>query len=163
MTSKLTAQQAAALPYRPCVGVVLINADGKVFAGQRADMDNPAWQMPQGGVDAGEDTLAAAKRELLEETGVHEKDITLLRQTADWLRYDLPLDVIPKRWGGKYRGQKQHWFLMRLDRPDSCINIAYHDIEFSDWRWMQASDLLDHIVEFKRPLYEAVFAEFDLI
>lgn len=163
MSAKLTPEQAAKLPYRPCVGIVLINADGKVFAGQRADMDSPAWQMPQGGVDADEDVLAAAKRELLEETGVHEGDVTLLRQTADWVRYDLPLEVIPTRWGGKYRGQKQHWFLMRLERPDSCINLTYQDVEFSDWRWMQASELLDHIVGFKRPIYEAVFTEFALI
>ena len=159
----MTPDEIAALPYRPCVGVVLINADGLVFAGQRADMGTPAWQMPQGGVDKGETPKAAAFRELLEETGVAANHVTLLGQTADWLPYDLPPEVVPKRWGGKYRGQKQMWYLMRLDAGDEVINLTYKDVEFSQWRWMTGQDLLNMIVPFKRPIYEAVLTEFGLV
>ncbi|MBF9051143.1 RNA pyrophosphohydrolase [Roseobacter sp. HKCCD9010] len=159
----MTPGEIAALPYRPCVGVVLINADGLVFAGQRADMETPAWQMPQGGVDKGETPKAAAFRELLEETGVAANHVTLLGQTADWLPYDLPPEVVPKRWGGKYRGQKQMWYLMRLDAGDEVINLTYKDVEFSQWRWMTGQDLLNVIVPFKQPIYEAVLTEFGLV
>ena len=158
----MTAEDLAKLPYRPCVGVVLINRAGQVFAGQRADMDVPAWQMPQGGVDKGEEPEAAAWRELLEETGVSSNHVTLVGRTADWLRYDFPSEIAGKRWGGKFRGQKQMWFLMRLDAPDEVIDLTYKDIEFSDWRWMDPAMLLDVIVEFKRPIYQAVLSEFDL-
>lgn len=159
----MTPGEIAALPYRPCVGVVLINADGLVFVGQRADMETPAWQMPQGGVDKGETPKAAAFRELLEETGVAANHVTLLGQTADWLPYDLPPEVVPKRWGGKYRGQKQMWYLMRLDAGDEVINLTYKDVEFSQWHWMTGQDLLNVIVPFKRPIYEVVLTEFGLV
>ncbi len=159
----MTPEQIAKLPYRLNVGVVLINGEGKVFAGQRADMDVPAWQMPQGGVDKGEEPEAAARRELLEETGVAPDHVTLVGQTADWLPYDLPHEVVRTRWGGKYRGQKQMWFLMRLDAPDDVINLAYKDVEFSDWRWMEPADLLDAIVPFKRPIYRQVMEELGLV
>lgn len=158
----MTPEEAAKLPYRPCVGVVLTNAQGRIFAGQRADMDTPAWQMPQGGVDEGEDPLDAAYRELEEETGVARTDVSFVRQTADWLHYDLPLDVIPHRWKGRFRGQAQMWVQFRLDVPDDVINLTHKDEEFSDWRWMEAAELLDAIVPFKRDIYAAVVAEFGL-
>ena len=159
----MTPEEVARLPYRPCVGVVLMNRAGQVFAGQRADMDTPAWQMPQGGVDKGEEPRDAAYRELLEETGVGREHVTLVAETADWLPYDLPLEVVPNRWGGKYRGQKQMWYLLRLDAPDTVIDLAYKDVEFSTWRWMEPAALLEAIVAFKRPIYRQVMGEFGLV
>ncbi|MEJ6393400.1 RNA pyrophosphohydrolase [Gymnodinialimonas sp. 2305UL16-5] len=158
----MTPEAAEMLPYRPCVGVVLTNAQGRIFAGQRADMDIPAWQMPQGGVDPGESPLDAAYRELEEETGVGRNHVHLVAQTADWLRYDLPIEVIPNRWGGKFRGQKQMWVQFRLDAPDDVIDLTYKDVEFSDWAWMSAEQILAAIVPFKRDIYRAVFKEFAL-
>ena len=161
-SNPLTPEQAAQLPYRPCVGVVLTNAEGRIFAGQRADMTAPAWQMPQGGVDPGEEPLDAAYRELEEETGVGRDHVSLVQQTAEWLTYDLPLDVIPNRWGGRFRGQAQMWVEFRLDAPDSVIDLTHKDEEFSAWRWMSKRDLLTVIVPFKRKIYKAVFREFAL-
>jgi putative (di)nucleoside polyphosphate hydrolase len=156
----MTPDEIAALPYRPCVGVVLTDGRGRVFAGQRADMDTPAWQMPQGGIDKGETPVEAGLRELREETGVRKRHVTVLGETAEWLPYDLPAEVLPYR--GKYRGQTQKWVLVRLDAGDEVIDLAHEDVEFSDWRWMTGSELLDRIVEFKRPIYEAVLKEFGL-
>jgi len=159
----MTPEEIARLPYRPCVGVVLMNGEGQVFAGQRADMTSPAWQMPQGGVDKGEDPEEAAFRELLEETGVGRDHVTLVGHTSDWIPYDLPHEVVPTRWGGKYRGQKQMWYLMRLDAGEEVIDLDYKDVEFSHWRWMRPSDLLSVIVDFKRPIYQQVMEEFGLV
>jgi len=156
----MTPDEIAALPYRPCVGVVLTDGQGRVFAGQRADMDTPAWQMPQGGIDKGETPVKAALRELREETGVKRKHVTVLGETADWLPYDLPPEVLPYR--GKYRGQTQKWVLMRLDAGDDVIDLTHEDVEFSDWRWMTGQDLLALIVPFKRDIYERVLTEFEL-
>lgn len=158
----MTPDDIARLPYRPCVGVVLTNGDGQVFAGQRADMEAPAWQMPQGGIDEGEAPLAAAYRELEEETGVGKDHVRLLAETADWHLYDLPLDIVPKRWGGKYRGQKQHWVRFELTAPEDVIDLQFKDVEFSDWRWMPADALLAEIVPFKRAIYQDVLSEFGL-
>ncbi len=158
----MTPEEIAKLPYRPCVGVVLTNAQGLIFAGQRADMDTPAWQMPQGGVDKGETPLDAAYRELEEETGVKRDHVRLIAETADWHYYDLPIEVVPTRWKGKYRGQKQMWARFELAAPDSVINLTYKDVEFSAWRWMTGAEVLDAIVPFKRPIYEAVLTEFGL-
>ena len=157
----MTPDEIAALPYRPCVGVVLTDGQGRVFAGQRADMDTPAWQMPQGGIDKGETPVEAALRELREETGVRKRDVTVLAETADWLPYDLPAPVLPYR--GKYRGQTQKWVLLRLDAGDEVIDLAHHDVEFSDWRWMTGAELMAAIVDFKRPIYAAVLTEFGLL
>ena len=148
--------------YRPCVGVVLTNADGLIFAGQRAGMCAPAWQMPQGGIDDGEDVLAAAHRELAEETGVQKAHVTYVAQTRDWLSYDLPPDIAARRWKGRYRGQKQIWVQFRLTAPDSVIDLTAQDVEFSDWRWISAAEMLAEIVPFKRPIYEAVLSELAL-
>ena len=156
----MSPDEIAALPYRRCVGVVLTDGRGRVFAGQRADMDTPAWQMPQGGIDKGETPVEAGLRELREETGVRKRHVTVLGETAEWLPYDLPAEVLPYR--GKYRGQTQKWVLVRLDAGDEVIDLTHEDVEFSDWRWMTGAELLDRIVEFKRPIYEAVLAEFGL-
>jgi len=149
------------LPYRPCVGVVLIDARGMVFAGQRIDNPSPAWQMPQGGIDEGEDLRAAALRELWEETGVEERHITLLAQTREELFYDLPDDLIGKLWKGKYRGQRQHWVLARFAGEDADIHLERHDPpEFSHWQWVSPDDLPELIVPFKKRVYRSVLEEF---
>jgi putative (di)nucleoside polyphosphate hydrolase len=137
-----------------------MNRDGLLFAGQRRDSAVPAWQMPQGGIDKGEDPEAAALRELWEETGVTEDQVTLVDRTEDWVTYDLPPELLGKVWGGKYRGQKQKWFLFRLEAPDSAIRIETAHPEFSAWRWIGAADLLAQIVPFKRDVYAEVLAAF---
>ncbi len=154
----------AALPYRPCVGIALIDPRGLVFAGQRIDNPGPAWQMPQGGIDAGESVEAAALRELEEETGVGPSRVTLLRQTAEPLRYDLPPELLGRLWRGRYRGQEQRWVAARFLGTDAEIRIDAPmdnvEPEFSRWTWMRADDLAERIVPFKRDIYRAVFTEF---
>ena len=156
----LSPAQIAALPYRPCVGVMLINADGLIFAGQRRDSDSPAWQMPQGGIDAGETPHTAALRELWEETGVTADLVSPLGEAPDWISYDLPADLVGRMWQGKYRGQTQRWFAMRYLGSDAQVNIATKHPEFSQWRWIGAEDMLASIVPFKRAVYQAVIAAF---
>ncbi len=152
----MTEEEILKLPYRPCVGVMLVNSAGRVFVGQRIDNPGPAWQMPQGGIDAGEEPDQAAIRELWEETGVSADDVEVVAQTDIWLPYDLPYDLVPKLWKGQYRGQEQLWFLMRLKASDDAINIATEHPEFSRWKWMEPSELIDNIVPFKRSLYARV-------
>ena len=154
------------LGYRPCVGVMLVNEEGRVFVGRRIDnKEGDWWQMPQGGVDEGEDLKEAAMRELAEETGAKAEHVTLLQQTRDPIRYDLPEDLIGKLWGGKYRGQEQVWFLARFSGSDEDIDLDAHDpAEFCDWRWVDAEVLPDLIIPFKKRVYRAVLEEFrDLI
>lgn len=148
------------LPYRPCVGVVLINAEGLIFAGQRFDSEIPAWQMPQGGIDEGEKPRVAALRELWEETGVTEDLVEVVAKTSDWVTYDLPEHLLGKVWGGKYRGQKQKWFLLRFKGTDDQVKIASEHPEFSAWKWIKADEMVEGIVPFKRAVYEQVVSEF---
>lgn len=144
--------------YRPCVGMMLYNASGQLFAGQRIDATAEAWQMPQGGIDAGETPVEAAWREMSEEVGTTAA--TLMAETVDWLYYDLPEDLQPKLWGGQYLGQAQRWFLMRFDGTDDAINIATHHPEFRAWKWVEAEELPQLIVPFKRAVYQQVMDEF---
>lgn len=156
----MTPDEIARLPYRPCVGVMLMNAKGAVFVGQRMDRFTEAWQMPQGGVDKGEDPRDAAYRELWEETGVTAELVELVTETENWLPYDLPQDLVGKIWKGKYRGQEQKWYLMRFLGRDDQVNIDTEHPEFSKWRWQEADMLVEKIVPFKRDVYVQVLAEF---
>ena len=150
------------LGYRPCVGVMLVNSEGRVFVGRRIDnREGDWWQMPQGGVDEGEDLKEAALRELAEETGAKAEHVSLIRQTEEPIRYDLPEELIGKLWGGKYRGQEQIWFLARFSGTDDDIDLQAHDpAEFCDWKWVDAEQLPDLIVPFKKRVYRAVLEEF---
>lgn len=150
-----------ALPYRPCVGLVIIDRQRRIFAGQRVDTPHDAWQMPQGGIDEGETAREAALRELYEETGIPREKVEILRESADWLRYDLPRYLVPKVWGGRYRGQKQRWFALGFHGTDADIDLDLHHREFDRWAWMDRDTLLGCIVPFKRDTYARVFAEFD--
>lgn len=157
----MTPDQIADLPYRPCVGIMLANTRGHIFVGQRNDRDTDAWQMPQGGVDKGEKTLDAAYRELWEETGVTQKLVTLEAEAPELIRYQLPHEIVPKIWKGKYQGQEQKWFLFRFHGSDDQINIATEHPEFTEWKWMPKEDLVANIVPFKREVYEKVLASFE--
>jgi putative (di)nucleoside polyphosphate hydrolase len=153
------------LPYRLCVGVMLFNAENDVWVGRRVNSPNQGhlsnfWQMPQGGIDDGEDPAAAALRELFEETSV--RSATILAESREWYPYDLPKELIGNLWGGKYRGQTQRWFAVRFDGDDAEINIAPpgHEREFIEWRWAPMAELPRLIVPFKRDVYTKVIAEF---
>lgn len=150
------------LPYRPCAGFMLVNAEGLVFVGQRIDPSaHGFWQMPQGGIDKGEDVRAAALRELEEEVGVPAHMVEVIAQTSKPIRYDLPPELLGKVWKGKYRGQEQHWFLGRFLGEDADINLEAHDpAEFNEWRWIVPEQLPELIVPFKRAVYDEVLAEF---
>ena len=153
------------LPYRPCAGIMLANREGQVFVGQRLDAAASqyphAWQMPQGGIDKGEDPETAALRELREETGVVADLVQIIGRSNKEYLYDLPDELLGKIWKGKYRGQRQSWFLMRFTGQDNQIDIRTDHPEFVDWKWTDPKGLPDIIVPFKRDLYRSVLQEFE--
>ncbi|MFS2110969.1 RNA pyrophosphohydrolase [Sphingomonas sp. Sphisp140] len=151
----------ASLPYRPCAGVMLLNRHGQVFVGQRLDSVVEAWQMPQGGIDPGEEPIDAAWRELWEETGVERQHAELIAQAPEELFYDLPEDLVGRIWKGKWRGQRQRWFLFRFLGEDHDVNIQTAEPEFRAWRWAEPKDLPDIIVPFKRALYKELLTVFE--
>jgi putative (di)nucleoside polyphosphate hydrolase len=155
------------LPYRRCVGLTVLNRDGLVFIGRRIDgpehVDRThVWQMPQGGVDSGEDPYRCALRELREETNI--RSVERLGTIDDWLTYDIPRDIVGQAWNGKYRGQTQKWFALRFTGKDSEIDVAHpaggHKPEFVEWRWEPIKNLPGLVVPFKREVYERVVTEF---
>ncbi len=157
------------LPYRPCVGIALFNAKGLVWIGNRSDElaegegKGHWWQMPQGGLDKGEDPYKAALRELYEETSV--TNVRLLKEAPGWFTYDLPPELIGQSWGGRYRGQKQKWFALRFEGKETEIDVLHpgggkHKAEFSTWRWEKLAKLPSLIVPFKRKVYEQVVEAF---
>lgn len=148
----------AHLPYRRGVGIMLLNREGKVFVAKRLDQIAEAWQMPQGGIDAGEDARHAAIRELREETGVTQVEI--IAESAAWYPYDLPDALVAKIWKGQYRGQEQKWYVMRHLGSDAEIDIAQEHPEFSAWKWIPVQQLPAVIVPFKRELYQSLVDEF---
>jgi putative (di)nucleoside polyphosphate hydrolase len=148
----------AAGAYRRGVGIMLLNRDNRVFVGRRIDRAEEAWQMPQGGIDAGETPRQAAFRELKEETGIDRAD--LLAESAGWLRYDLPGALRGRLWHGRYRGQQQKWFAMRFTGEDRDIDLATHHAEFNAWQWVPHDRLDALIVPFKRALYRDIVREF---
>ena len=151
------------LPYRPCVGMMMFNREGRIFVGKRIDQTLEAWQMPQGGIDEDEDPRAAAFRELKEEIGTD--NVAILREHPGWLFYDLPAHLIGVALQGRYRGQKQKWFALRFEGADAEIDVVRpgggrHKAEFSQWRWERLERLPELIVAFKRSVYARVVAEF---
>ena len=146
------------LPYRPGVGLMVLSPEGLVFVARRIDMPSEAWQMPQGGIDEGETPEQAAMREFREEAGTDKVEI--IAESERWLSYDLPEELLPKLWGGRFRGQNQKWFVVRFTGTDDDINIATENPEFLDWKWVELETIPDLIVPFKRRLYEDLVAEF---
>jgi putative (di)nucleoside polyphosphate hydrolase len=147
-----------ALAYRPCVGLMLVDRLGRVFVARRIDMPSEAWQMPQGGIDAGESPREAALRELREEIGTPKAEI--VAESPRWRAYDLPPELQGRLWGGRFRGQTQKWFLLRFLGEDDDIDIATEHPEFLEWKWAPLAEVPRLIVPFKRSVYEDVVAEF---
>ena len=149
------------LPLRLGVGIVLLNSDNKVFVGKRIDNSVNFWQMPQGGVDDNENFLYAANRELKEETGV--KSTKLIKEIDNWLTYELPKNLLGKIWKGKYRGQKQKWFIMRFVGDEEEINIKTKNAEFKEWKWIDINQLLNVVVRFKHDVYKTIVKELNIL
>jgi putative (di)nucleoside polyphosphate hydrolase len=155
------------LPYRPCVGVMVLNRDGLAFIGQRiggpehVDLTH-SWQMPQGGIDSGEESWPAARRELREETNI--RSVERVAEISDWLTYDIPREIVGQAWKGKYRGQKQKWFAVRFTGSESEIDVEHpegaHEPEFATWRWEPLKNVPGLVVPFKRAVYDRVVREF---
>ena len=154
----MTPEEIACLPYRPCVGVMLLNRDHGVFVGRRIDTSGTHWQMPQGGIDEGEEPRAAALRELKEEIGCDKAEV--IAESRGWFAYDLPARLVPNIWGGRYRGQRQKWFALRFLGEDSDIDLAAGEPEFAAWKWVEMGALPVLIVPFKREVYRALVKEF---
>ena len=148
------------LPYRPAAGIMLLNREAKVFVAQRLDSSLEAWQMPQGGLDEGEDPAEGALRELEEETGIRRDMVEILARAPAELLYDLPDDLLGKIWKGRFRGQVQHWFLARFLGRDEDVNIETAEPEFRAWKWAEPGELPAMIVPFKKKLYEDVLEAF---
>ena len=148
------------LEYRRCVGLMIVNHERKIFTAQRRDFRSEAWQMPQGGIEKGENLEEAAFRELNEETSLTNSTVKILAISKIWTKYDLPDSLIPQLWNGKYRGQIQKWFLLQFLGSDANININTNSPEFSDWRWSTKEDLVKFIVPFKRNTYKKIVVEF---
>ena len=145
-------------PYRPCVGIMLINSNNQIFAGQRIDNHLEAWQMPQGGIDEGEDVETACFREMKEEIGTDKASIIAIH--PEWLNYDIPEILADKLWNQKYRGQTQKWVALKFTGTDSDINIKTHIPEFSKWKWISPQQLASLAAPFKRVVYENVLDVF---
>jgi len=150
------------LPYRPCAGFMLVNQEGQVFVGERLDhRAKDFWQMPQGGIDKGEDPEAAALRELEEETGIGADKVEIIAGGERTFKYDRPPELLGKIWKGKYRGQEQYWYLGRFKGEDADVDLNAHDpAEFGAWKWVDVTELAALIVPFKREVYEELVAEF---
>ena len=141
-------------PYRPCVGLLVINVEGLIFAGKRMDSNSKAWQLPQGGIEKGESILDAGLREMKEEIGTN--NVTFIGEMEEWLKYDLPKNLIYRLWDGRYRGQTQKWLAYKFLGEDKEININTKNPEFSDWKWINANELPELAIPFKREIYKKV-------
>ena len=149
------------LPLRLGVGIILLNSDNKVFVGKRIDNPVKFWQMPQGGINKNENFLCAANRELKAETSV--ESVKLIKEIDNWLTYELPKDLLGKIWKGKYKGQKQKWFIMRFVGNEKEINLKTKNPEFKDWKWIDINQLLDVVVRFKFDVYKSIVKELNIL
>ena len=149
------------LPLRLGVGIVLLNSENKIFVGKRIDNPVNSWQMPQGGVDKNENLLNAAFRELREETGV--ENVKLIKEIDTWLTYDLPKNLLGKLWNGKYRGQRQRWFVMRFIGKDEEVNVKTKNAEFKEWKWIAVDQLTNVAVDFKLQIYKKISEELNML
>ena len=157
----MSSDKSKNLPLRLGVGIALLNSDNKVFVGKRIDNPVNFWQLPQGGVDNNEDLLSAANRELKEETSV--KSVRLIKEIDNWLTYELPKNLLGKIWKGKYRGQKQKWFIMRFVGRKEEINIKTKNAEFKEWKWINVNQLLNVVVNFKLDVYKSIVKELNIL